>query len=222
MELTRIGLYTLQQAARLSGAKASEVNRWLFGYKSNNGKSFLPLWQTQIKDIDQKIIGFRDLLELRIVSAFIRKGVPLQVIRSSLENAQEMFGTDYPLTSLRFLTDGKRIYHEALKKDSALTDLAKRQLVFSSVIRPSLYDGIEFTASGKATRWYPLRGKAVVVDPELSFGRPSLTNYGIPTEIIAQALKAERGDIKAVSSQFAIPPSEVKAAAKFESQLLAA
>jgi hypothetical protein len=48
MELTGIGLYTLQQASRISGAKSSEVSRWLFGYNAGENKRIPPLWQTQI------------------------------------------------------------------------------------------------------------------------------------------------------------------------------
>jgi hypothetical protein len=32
MDLTGIGIYTLQEAERLTGADAREVSRWLFGY----------------------------------------------------------------------------------------------------------------------------------------------------------------------------------------------
>lgn len=222
MELTGIGLYTLQQAARLSGAKASEVSRWLFGYKSKYQKSIPPLWGTLLEGFGSKVIGFRDLMELRMVAAFVRKGVPLRVIRAALENAREMFGTRYPLTSQRFLTDGETIYHEAVEAEGRdLTDLRRRQIVFPVVVRPSLYDGIEFSTDGKALRWYPVEDKAVVVDPHLSFGRPSLVGYGVPTEIIALAVKAEK-NIKAVAAQFEIPEAEIEAAVRFESQPLAA
>lgn len=37
MDLTGIGLYTLQEAERLTGADAREVSRWLFGYASKDG-----------------------------------------------------------------------------------------------------------------------------------------------------------------------------------------
>lgn len=222
MELTGIGLYTPQQAALLSGAKASEVSRWLFGYKTKNRKSMPPLWGTQLSDVERKLIGFRDLMELRMVAAFVRKGVPLRVIRAALEAAKDMFGTDYPLTSQRFLTDGKTVYHEAVEAEGRdLTDLRRRQIVFSVVVRPSLYDGIEFTADGKALRWFPLKDKSVVVDPDLSFGRPSLAGYGVPTEIIALAVKAEK-NTRAVAAQFEIPEADVKAAVRFENQLLVA
>jgi uncharacterized protein (DUF433 family)/GNAT superfamily N-acetyltransferase len=222
MELTGIGLYTLQQASRLSGAKASEVSRWLFGYKAGEGKQFPPLWQPQVRDVEEKVIGFQDLMELRIVKAFSGHGVPTQLIRMALRHAKEIFGSEYPFTSNRFLTDGRTIFYETLEQGrDELTDLVRRQLVFESIIRPQLYEGIEFSSQGAAVRWFPRKGKTIMLDPDVSFGRPVLSAFGIPTEVIAQAMKAER-NVRAVAAQFEIPVDKVRAAVKFEEQLLAA
>ena len=223
MELTNIGLYSPQQAAVLSGAKALEVKRWLFGYKGKEGRFHPPLWQTELSGEAERSIGFRDLMELRIISAFVKKGVPLRVVRQALANSKEIFGIEYPLTSQRFLTDGQSIYHEALEGETEeLTDLVKRQLVFKNIIKPSLYEGIEFNKNGAANRWFPMKDRTVVVDPSLSFGRPSLIAYGVPTETLYLAFKAENNDLRAVSQQFGIPVMDIQKAVRFESQLLAA
>ncbi|MHA3904056.1 DUF433 domain-containing protein [Castellaniella sp. WN] len=220
MELIGLGLYTPTQAARLTGANPREVRRWLFGYKNQAGERLPPLWQPQFAQSDEKIIGFMDLMELRIVKAFARHGVPMQTIRAAIQSARQLFNTPYPFTANRFLTDGKSIFHEAINQEPLLTDLLKRQMIFESIIRPSLYAGIEFDANGTATRWYPLKNsKAVILDPKLSFGRPSLSRFGIPTEVIATAVKVE-GDKKQVAAQYDIPVADVSAV-KFEAQLMA-
>lgn len=215
MGLTGIGLYTLQEAERLTGASAREANRWLFGYKHANGFSE-PLWRTQlIGDDDQiKVIGFRDLLELRMVKAFAAKNVPLQVIRVAINNARSLLG-DYPFTAHRFLTDGKSIFHEAVDQESQLTDLAKQQLVFEHIIRPSLYAGIEFSAAGEAKRWFPTKNKIVVLDPEISFGKPVLAEYGVRTGVIAASFEVEKSK-RAVAAIYEISMAAVDAALKFE------
>ncbi len=226
MNLLGIGLYTPAEAARITGTKPREVSRWLFGYKDNGGDFHSPLWTTQIpidgKIVGQKVIGFRDLMELRIIKEFTKHGVSLRTIRAALESASQIFGTPYPFTAHRFLTDGESIFIEAVESDPTLTDLIKRQLVFDEIIRPSLYEGIEFSSTGEAVRWYPLkRSKSVIVDPEVSFGKPVLSRFGIPTELIKKAVEVE-GDTKLVALQFDIPIAEVNAALKFEQQLLAA
>lgn len=162
------------------------------------------------------MIGFRDLLELRIVKAFVEKKVPLQVIRIAIGNARRLLG-DYPLTTHRFLTDGRSIFHEAVDKEAQLTDLAKQQLVFDHIIRPSLYAGVEFSAGGEAKRWYPVKNKIVVLDPEISFGKPILADYGVRTEVITAAFDVEKSK-RTVAALYEIPVAAVDAAIKFERQ----
>jgi uncharacterized protein (DUF433 family) len=215
MEFFGLGLYTPSQAAIFTGSDPREVRRWLFGYKSNGGKFLPPLWSPKFASTDEQVIGFSDLMELRVVREFVKFGVPLRIIRTAIANARDVLKTAYPLTTFRFLTDGKSIFHEALDNAKDLTDLAKRQLVFEHIIRPNLYAGIEFNDLGMARRWYPVKSKAVVLDPEISFGRPSLSRFGIPTEVIAQAFKVE-GSKKSVAAQFDISVVDVSEAVKYE------
>ena len=150
MALIGVGIYTPAEAAKLIGTESREVKRWLFGYAfrahgASDRRNSPPLWTSQHAE-DGQLVGFRDLLELRIVKAFVKHGVSLLVIRRVLENAQQMFGHSYPFTAMRFLTDGRTIFHEASKHsgDGGLTDLKSKQVVFTEVIRHSLYAGIEF------------------------------------------------------------------------------
>jgi hypothetical protein len=87
-----LGLYTLADAGRLIHAKSPAIKRWLYGYSytSKNGGGRVrrladPLWTPQYvaDDFNEKIIGFQDLLELRIVHEFVRRGVPLLAGSSS-------------------------------------------------------------------------------------------------------------------------------------------
>jgi uncharacterized protein (DUF433 family) len=219
MQLTQIGLYTPAQAALITKASIAEIKRWLFGYTDSSGKKHQPLWHTQISD-DACVIGFRDLMELRVVKTFTSHGVPIKTIRTAIAHAKELFNTDHPFTSNRFLTDGKSIFYEAIKQENELTDLLKKQLVFEDIIRPSLYSGIEFSESGITQRWYPVaQSHSVVLDPDISFGRPSLTQYGIPTETIYRTFQIE-GDAKIVANQYDIPVSDVMDAILFEQKLV--
>lgn len=221
MDLTGIGLYTLKEAERFTGADPREVSRWLFGYQFKNGSS-APLWHTQLVGVEdsQKFIGFRDLLELRVVKAFIKHKVSLRVIRAAIDSAKDIFSTDYPFTANRFLTDGKSIFYEALHShgEVELTDLVKRQVVFEHIIRPELYAGIEFSANGQAKRWFPVKqSSAIVLDPEIAFGKPILAEYGIRTDVLAASFAVER-DKRLVASLYDIPVSALTAALRYESR----
>lgn len=223
------GLYPLTQAARLVGVEARSVRRWLKGYSwtYNDGRaSSGPLWPLQYADDEElggeQVLGFNDLLELRAVAKFIERGVPLKVIRATIEQATKQFGP-YPLQAQRFMTDGRRFFHEAveLSGEKKLVDFQGRQIVFDAVIRPSLFSGVDY-ASGRAQRWYPMQGrKIVVLDPRKQFGEPIIAEAGVPTDTIASAVKAEGGDRKRVATLYQVTLAAVDAAVKFESQLAA-
>ncbi|MBL8324818.1 MAG: DUF433 domain-containing protein [Rubrivivax sp.] len=106
--------------------------------------------------------------------------------------------------------------------EEAMIDLPRRQLVFSEIIRPSLYAGIEYEGM-HARRWYPMGEgrRAVVLDPAVQFGSPIVAHAGIPTDIIHAAYLAEGRDRSAVARIFKIEPRDVDAAVKFESKLAA-
>jgi hypothetical protein len=113
------------------------VRRWLQGYSRNLngvGSRSEPLWRTQFagENLPGGVIGFQDLLELRLVVAFVRQGVSLKTIRATVEFATQHFGASYPLTNKRFLTDGKRIFLEALEAtgEARMIDVLRKQYVF--------------------------------------------------------------------------------------------
>lgn len=229
MDLIGSGIYPLQQAARLVGAQPRAIRRWLQGYsRKYKGERVRldPLWQTEFADEDLpgEVIGFKDLLELRMVAAFSRQGVDIKIIRATVEAARNEYGVDYPLTLKRFQSDGKRIFAEAVAQSGEphLIDVLKRQHVISQIIKPSLFAGIEYKGDD-VRRWFPMgnRNKAVVLDPALQFGTPALADVGIPTDTIYASYLAEGRDEKAVARIFDISPRLVGSAVRFEQQLAA-
>ena len=227
-ELIGAGIYPLSQAARLVGESARNVRRWLRGYswKYRDGRSFSgPLWHALYENEELPggtAISFRDLLELRMVAQFVKHGVHLKVIRATIEAATKHFGSDYPLSNRRFLTDGKRIFLEAVEEATGserLIDVVGRQFVFTDVIRPSLYTGIEYDDVG-ATRWYPVaRSQSILLDPAVQFGTPIIADAGVPTDAIYDAWKAEGRDRVAVARLYGISSKMVHSAVTFEQSL---
>lgn len=229
MDLIGTGIYPIHQAARLIGEESRALRRWLQGYSRTYKGARVrsaPLWETQLKgqNLPGEVIGFRDLLEVRLVSAFVRHGVDLKVIRATLETAARDFGQSYPLSSKQFLTDGKRIFLQAIEDatgEARLVDVLRRQFVFSDIIKPTLYAGIEYAEDG-AIRWYPLRNrKTIVLDPAMQFGAPVVAEAGIPTDTIYAAFLAEDRDEAMVARIFDITPKSVAEAVEFESRLAA-
>lgn len=230
-QLIGTGMYPLSQASRLVGVELRTVRRWLRGYswKYRDGRSSSgPLWKLQYADDEdlgrEQVLGFQDLLELRAVAKFVERGVPLIVIRATIEEAAKYLG-EYPLHSRRFLTDGHRIFLDATERatgDRKLLDVRGRQFVFDDVIRPSLYEGIEYSRQGHAQRWFPVRQRRVIVlDPQVQFGEPIIAGAGVPTDTLYSAYLAEGQDRNRVAKLYRVTPAAVSAAVSFQRRLVA-
>ncbi len=238
MSLAGLGLYSLAEAARLIGSEAREIRRWIVGYDYSSPaagggrlrRHSSPLWSSQYADdaeLASRAIGFRDLLELRVVREFVTAGVPLLVVRRCLDTARTLFGGPYPLTTRRFLTDGRTLFMQAVRDDGEqdLLDLRSLQYAFNDIIKPSLYSGIEYEGS-TARRWFPETARrAVVLDPAVQFGKPVLVHSAVPTETLFAAYQTEGGGPTAaatVARIYEVPTKDVQAAVRFETELQAA
>lgn len=214
-----IGLYTPAEAARLLGLSAGKLVRWLRGH-STKSRDYRALWHSQVNLDDGKVyLGFRDLMEARVVSAFMKQGLSAQKVRRAIDIARDHFG-DHPLSTRHFCTDGSSVFLYLTQDadDAAVIDLLRRQYAFEKVIAPSL-KGVEFDAAGVPTLWFPLGHKAkIVLDPERSFGHPIDQNSGVPTAVLAAAAEAE-GDVDAAAAVWGVSVSAVKRAVEYEDHL---
>lgn len=207
------------------GMSAQTLRRWLQGYvhgaSGNQARREKPLWQSQYKIADDEhiFLGFRDLIEARIVHALRKKNIGLQTIRVCIDRAKEIIGREHPFSTSQFKTDGRTIFLEITKDldEPELIDLKRSQGVFNRVVAPSLAD-LDFGRDG-AERWWLLHGKrTIVADPERAFGQPIIADFGVTTAAIAKAVKAE-GSISKVSQLYEIKPSLIRDALAYEMQL---
>ncbi|KAA3530777.1 hypothetical protein DXM29_01745 [Agrobacterium tumefaciens] len=203
------------------------MNRWLRGYtykRSGEIRQMQPLWTTQHASIEDHLeIGFRDLIELRFVKAFIDAGVGLLAIRNCLEYARECAKDDRPFSTRRFQTDGRTIFLESIDRvgdqidEPKLLDLKQKQYAFKQVIERTFKDlDIEDDA---VARWRPFHGKkSIVIDPGRAFGQPIASDFGVPTVALADAVEAE-GSVEEVARIFDVPVAVVRDSVQFETDL---
>lgn len=214
------GVYSIPEIAKLAQADTGLIRRWLSGYsyKKEGSSEFRPgLFSSEFGKVDGNLIfSFHDLVEVLFVVGFKNKGVRLPVIRQAFLLAQQQFHSKHPFSNLKFQTDGKYIFEEALRKgQSAMTNLNTKQMVFSKVIEQTLFKALEFD-NNEASVWYPLYpSRKIVVDPERSFGRPILAKSGVPVDILNAAYQAD-GSYKFVATDYDVSIQDVKAAVKFE------
>jgi uncharacterized protein (DUF433 family) len=221
--LVGLGLYSPADAARLIKVPAAKLTRWLKGHGSGN-RTYPPLWNRQLELIDGGLyLGFLDLVQSRMASAFIAAGLSPQKVRHALILAKELIENEHPFATSRFKTDGRTLLLEALtdtEEDRPLVDLFKRgQYVMRNVIEPSL-KGIDFETD-IAARWWP-RGRAsgIVIDPKRQFGQPIVDSFGVPTAILSAAALAE-GSVAKAAEIYRVTPEAVRRAIDFESGLTA-
>ncbi|MEX6507238.1 hypothetical protein [Jiella sp. M17.18] len=221
-----VGSYTVAEAARLLGTPPLNIRRWLGGYtyrRDGELRKVPPLWSSQLSMIEEHLeLGFRDLIELRFVKAFVDAGVGLLAVRNCLNFARACLADERPFSTQRFKTDGRTIFLQSTEgsEDPKLLDLRRRQYVFHTVFEKSFKDlDIE---EGAVARWRPYDSKAsILIDPRRSFGRPIAAESGIPTAVLARAVTSEES-VERVAQLFEVKPATVRDAMKFEERLQAA
>ena len=225
-DLLGIGLYSVPEAARISKVPSQAIRRWVRGYyfplKDGTTRTMPPLWQRDIGDPDAITLTFRDLLEVRLVSAFRNAGVTWPVIRRAAVVASEVFETTHPFCTRQLVTDGQLIFAESREqeKGQSLLDLFTDQYAFRAVVEPFLVN-LEFDEK-VALRWWPLgENRQVVLDPERGLGRPLANNSGVPTEVLASGYRIE-GSYRRVAHWYGIEVRDVKDAVEYETEYLAA
>lgn len=221
-----LGIYSVPDAARLTGVSAGRIRRWLLGYRYRVGdetRASPPVWQPQLPEIEGALaLSFRDLMEVRVIDSLRRHGVSWPSIRSAAERATRIYRTTHPFSTERFRTDGRSVfgYLAQRSRESALIDLASGALVFKNVVSPYLQD-LDFGKSGPE-RWWPMgRRSMVVVDPERSFGTPIVRREGVPTSVLANAVRVEES-VDRVARWFSADRRSVVDAVRFEERFVAA
>jgi uncharacterized protein (DUF433 family) len=175
------------------------------------------------EDANRTYASFLGLMDLLFVKQFLDRGISLQKLRRALDEVVHTWGIKH-FANRTFFTDTKRLYLQIEESDPAkkhsraiMELLTGGQQVFVPVIE-HLAERIQFhDETGFARRWFPDgRSAGIVVDPSISFGRPSILGRGIPTANIYARFVGENKDIGQVSHWMDLDESQVAAAVRFE------
>lgn len=216
-----IGIYSIPEAAHLTGLSESRIRRWLSGYSfktSGARRTSPPVWSGQLPAIrGRRVVSFRDLIEMKFVDSFLRAGVSWNVIRNVQELARRQFRYDHPFSTNRFRTDGNHIVMTVMGADrqASLFDIATRQQTFLEAAAP-FREELDFGSDDTVLRWWPLgRKRNVVLDPARCWGRPVTAASGHPTAVIAAAAQSGMAAPQ-VAAWFEIADGECEDALAFE------
>jgi uncharacterized protein (DUF433 family) len=176
---------------------------------------------------DQQLaaLSFINLVEAHVLDAIRREHhVPFPNVRSAVSYVQRQFHSKHPLAEQKFETDGVNLFVSRFEKLLSVSEqgqLAMRELLKAYLRR------IEHDAAGLAVRLFPFtrkddfdQPKIVVIDPFISFGRPTITGTGITTSILAERYKA--GDsMDALAEDYGCERAQVEEAVRCELALAA-
>lgn len=215
-----VPLYTIGQAARYLRMPASTLRAWTVGMdyptaQSRSGR-FEPLIEVSAEPPAR--LTFNNLIEAYVLHNLRRvREVPLSAVRRAIDNMKRELKRPRPLLTNRFLTDG---YHIYVRQFGVLVDMTAGggQTALQGMIEDSL-QRIECDADGLAARLFPYlkradEPRAVVLDPELSFGRLTMAGTGVSVDIVADLIEAGESAAR-VAREFGVKPTTVNQAVEW-------
>jgi uncharacterized protein (DUF433 family) len=220
----------LRDAALLLHIHYGKLRRWAAGYwysAAAEDRFSEPVVPADADELDERILSFRDLMELAVVAFFRGEGVSMQVVRAARARAQRLFGTEYPFATERLHTDGRGIFSELSAVEDVphgrlQLELSKGQLAYKDLVEPFFRNSVDFGQDGLAAKYWPMgRGKPVLLDARRAFGRPIIGRSGTPTFVLYQMRQAgEHAD--RIASWYSLTRAELDAALEYEESLRAA
>ena len=219
--------YGIAEAAHYLQVPAATLRSWAVGrpYPTRGGRRFFqPV--IELPERWSRILSFTNLVEAHVLAAIRRQhGVTLGRVRKAIRFLRERLHSRHPLAERVFQTDGLDLFIEhagLLIAVSRQGQLEMRELLQAHLRR------IEWDPSGTASRLFLFtrkgdlaQPKRIVVDPHVSFGRPSLAGTGIPTSVVAERYKAGES-MNSLTADYGCSREEIEEAIRCELRLEAA
>jgi helix-turn-helix protein len=187
--------YTVAEASRYVSVPPATLRSWFSGrtYPKAGG---IGSFKRILTPADSRgHLSFRNLVEAHVLRGLrTRHGIRIRTIREALKVAEEHLGIEHLLYRHHELLAGERslflrYYGELLHLDAS-EQIAMRRVLEAFLSR------VEWDDKHLPIRLFPFfRGveserRAVVIDPQVSFGRPILARSGIGTAALVQRIDA--------------------------------
>lgn len=222
-----ISSYTIPETSHYLRIPISTLKSWVLGryYKTNTGKKFFkPIMK--IADIQLRLLSFLNLIEVHILDAIRREhNIPLYKVRIALNYLNKEFPSKHPLANQNFETNGMDLFIE--KYGELINISSDGQLAIKELLKAHLRR-VKRDPAGIPIKLYPFTRKReahepmdVVIDPDISFGRPVLVGTGIATAIVAERYKAGES-INDLAKDYECKGSAIEEAIRCEMHLEAA
>lgn len=213
--------YTLAEAARYLRLSSATVRSWFVGrsYPTTSGVSqFAP----PLKPARKKppTLSFSNLIEAHVLRALrTEHGIPLHAVRQALAFAERRLGIDQLLLREELRAAGGQLFldrYGELVNLSASGQLAMRR-VFEAHLRRVEWGPLQFPV-----RLYPFLlseepsdARPIVIDPQIAFGRPVISDGFVSTASIVERLDAGES-IDELAADYRISTEAIEHAVLYE------
>ena len=210
--------YTFLEAARYLGIPPATLRYWVLGRSSGHGNEsagFQPL----IRAPATNRLSFNNLVEAHVLRALRTVHlVKMAAVRDALAYAEQSLGIERLLLRDELRTSGQEVLLERLGELISLTrsgQLAIRRILAAYLKR------VERDESALPLRLFPLppgssyTTKTIVIDPLVSFGRPTVAGSGISTEALISRIDAGE-TVAALAKDYGLRPAQIHDAVLYE------
>lgn len=186
-------VYPLAQVARIVGCNAGTLRVWMRGRNYVSGgerRRTKPMFGNSSHP--RSALTFLDLVEAHMLN-LVRKGygIPMKNFRAAMEYLHETSGDTHFLAHQDFVHDKRHLY---LKADKRLISLSERGQHVDTVIISDGLQQLMYGEDGYADRFFPLIGgkqqQAVMINPAIGYGQPTLTRLGVNISAITSRFDA--------------------------------
>ena len=213
--------YTLGEAAQYLRIPRTTIRDWVNGRSLQDetvSRRSLPI--IPIPKTTPQLLSFINLVEVHVLDAIRRQhNFSLEKVRKAIRFLQRQFPSKHPLVDHHFETNGINLFIE--KYGQLINVTQEGQLAIKDILKAHL-KRIERDAQGIPQKLYPFTHKrafhpgeiepiTVVIDPRVSFGRPSIIGTGIPILIIAERYKAGES-VEDLADDYGLQPLQIQEA----------
>ena len=216
--------YRAAEAAHMLALPPGTVKAWSFGqdyvHRDGSPKKFKALISPA--GAKARLLSFNNLCELHMLAAIRRHyRISMPAVRDSVAFVRRQLKMERPLLSSEFQTNGAHLFieHSGVILNASREGQTSLSLAFERDL-----SRVERDARGIPVRLFPVtraapspaaQPLAVVVDPNLAFGRPVLANAGVTTAVIQDRFLA--GDSPSeMAEDYRVDEHDIWEAIRFE------
>lgn len=221
-DVRNLPMYSIGEAAFYLRIAPATLRSWVLGrdYDTSDGIGhFDPLIKMPEDGLNR--VSFNNLVEAHVLRALRTKhDVTILSVRKALKFAEKQLKIERLLISGQLQTSAGDLF---IEKYGQLINLSKSGQLAIKKLLESYLQRIERDEELLPKRLYPFISRAqvgdgpktIVIDPKVSFGKPTISNKGVTTAVLVSRVDAGES-VSALAEDYQLDPREVEDAIIYE------